>query len=104
MLNNYLDKVTLGDCLKVLSTIEDNSVDACFADPPFNLEKKYRSYKDQRPDHEYLEWCKTWLQELVRITKPTGCIFVHNIPKWLMYYACILNELTYFRHFQEMVT
>ena len=58
MIKNYLDKVTLGDCLESLSKIESDSVDMCFADPPFNLEKKYTSYKDQRPDKEYIEWCK----------------------------------------------
>lgn len=35
---------------------------------------------------------------MVRITKPSGSIFVHNIPKWLTYYASILNDLAYFRH------
>lgn len=98
MIADYLDKVTLGDCLEIMSNIEDNSVDMCFADPPFNLEKRYTSYKDQRPDEEYLEWCKKWLLEMVRVTKPAGSLFVHNIPKWLTYYASILNELAYFRH------
>ncbi len=98
LLENYLDKVVTGDCLEILATIPDGVVDVCFADPPFNLEKKYIAYKDQRPDSEYLNWCKKWLKELVRITKPTGSIFVHNIPKWLTYYAAILNEIAYFRH------
>ena len=98
MLKDYLNKVIQGDCLEVLSTIEDNSVDVCFADPPFNLEKRYTSYKDQRPAEEYLQWCQQWLGELVRVTKPSGSIFVHNIPKWLTYYASILNDIAYFRH------
>lgn len=98
MLANYLDKVTEGDCLEVMSKIEDNSVDMAFADPPFNLEKKYSSYRDQKPVAEYLDWCRKWLGEMVRITKPTGSIFVHNVPKWLTYYACILNDIAYFRH------
>lgn len=98
MVTDYLNRVTIGDCLEIMSQIEDNSIDMCFADPPFNLEKKYTSYKDQRPDEEYLEWCRKWLYELWRITKPTGSIFVHNIPKWLTYYAAILNEFAYFRH------
>lgn len=98
MLTNYIDKVTNGDCLEIISDIEDNSVDVCFADPPFNLEKKYTSYKDQKPVEEYLNWCRRWLCELVRITKPSGSIFVHNIPKWLTYYAGILNDIAYFRH------
>jgi site-specific DNA-methyltransferase (adenine-specific) len=98
MLSDYLNQVIVDDCLKVMSNIEDNSVDLCFADPPFNLEKRYTSYKDQRPVKEYLDWCRKWLCELVRITKPTGSIFVHNIPKWLTYYAGILNDYAYFRH------
>lgn len=98
MLADYLDRVTNGDCLKIMSSIEDNSVDICFADPPFNLEKKYTSYKDQKPVAEYLVWCRQWLREMVRITKPTGSIFVHNIPKWLTYYASILNDIAHFRH------
>jgi site-specific DNA-methyltransferase (adenine-specific) len=98
MLADYLDRVTKGDCLKIMSNIEDNSVDMSFADPPFNLEKKYGSYKDQKPAEEYLNWCREWLYEIVRITKPTGSIFVHNVPKWLTYYACILNDIAYFRH------
>ncbi|MDD4876546.1 MAG: site-specific DNA-methyltransferase [Dehalococcoidales bacterium] len=98
MLAKYLDKVNRGDCLKIMSHIEDNSVDMAFADPPFNLEKKYTSYKDQKPAAEYIEWCHKWLSEMVRITKPTGSIMVHNVPKWLTYYACILNDLAYFKH------
>ena len=98
MLKDYLDKVLKGDCLEILPEIEDDCVDICFADPPFNLEKKYISYKDRRPANLYLEWCEKWLGELVRVTKPSGSIFIHNIPKWLTYYAGILNKIAYFRH------
>jgi len=33
-------KIILGDALKVLKTIPDNSVDLVFADPPYNMSKK----------------------------------------------------------------
>jgi len=98
MLTKYLNKVTHGDCLTVLQDIPDSSVDMCFADPPFNLDKKYTSYHDQRPTDQYLKWCEQWLYELVRVTKSTGTILVHNIPRWLTYYAAILNQRAYFRH------
>jgi site-specific DNA-methyltransferase (adenine-specific) len=93
-----LDKVIIGDCLKKLAEIPDNTVDVCFADPPFNLDKKYAIYEDQKSLEEYLAWCEQWLLELVRVTKPTGSILVHNIPKWLTYYAAILNKHAHFRH------
>ncbi|GAB4553083.1 MAG: site-specific DNA-methyltransferase [Anaerolineae bacterium] len=92
------DQIIGGDCLAVLAQIPDNTIDVCFADPPFNLDKKYGSYKDRLALTDYLAWCEQWLRELVRVTKPTGSIFVHNIPKWLTYYASILNEIAHFRH------
>lgn len=82
----------------ILPQIPDNSIDVTFADPPFNLKKKYNAYKDQKQTHEYLDWCYKWLDEMVRITKPTGSIFVHNIPKWLTYFSAHLNKKAHFRH------
>ena len=98
MINNYINQIIHGDCLEIMKNIPDNSVDVTFADPPFNLKKKYNGYKDSKEFFEYLEWSKQWLYEMVRITKPTGSIFVHNIPKWLTYYAGFLNEVAYFKH------
>jgi site-specific DNA-methyltransferase (adenine-specific) len=93
-----INKVIRGDCLEVTRKIPDDSVDVTFADPPFNLKKKYGSYYDKHEVQEYLFWCKEWLNEMVRITKPTGSIFVHNIPKWLIYLGSYLNEIAIFRH------
>ena len=97
-LENLINKVVEGDCVEVMKKIPENSVDVTFADPPFNLEKKYTSYYDKHEDEEYLSWCKEWLSEMVRITKPTGSIFVHNVPKWLIYFGSYLNEIAIFRH------
>jgi site-specific DNA-methyltransferase (adenine-specific) len=98
MTNEYINRIILGDCLEVIKNIPDNSVDITFADPPFNLKKKYNGYKDNKEFDIYLAWCKQWIYEMVRITKPTGSIFVHNIPKWLTYYSSFLNEIAYFKH------
>lgn len=98
MLKKYINRIIQGDCLKVLREIPENSVDVTFADPPFNLKKKYNSTKDKLDLQEYLNWCELWINEMVRITKPTGSIFLHNIPKWLTYYTAILNKSVFFRH------
>lgn len=92
------DVILQGDCLKLFKSIPDNSVDMTFADPPFNLKKKYTSYKDNLELQEYLDWCATWMSEMVRVTKPTGSIFVHNIPKWLTFFAGELNHIAHFKH------
>ena len=39
MIDQYLNKITTGDCLVLLKEIPDNSVDMTFADPPFNLKR-----------------------------------------------------------------
>ena len=98
MLEKYLNQVICADCLEILKEIPDDSIDITFADPPFNLQKKYDEYNDNKDFEEYLIWCKKWISEMVRVTKQTGNIFVHNIPKWLTYYSTFLNEIAYFKH------
>jgi site-specific DNA-methyltransferase (adenine-specific) len=97
-MRKFVDQIIQGDCLDVMESIPDNSIDITFADPPFNLKKKYNGYKDNKGDDSYLQWCKKWISEMVRITKPSGSIFVHNIPKWLTHYATYLNEIACFKH------
>lgn len=98
MFNDLINKIHQGDCLELFKQIPDDSVDITFADPPFNLNKKYNNNKDKLKIKEYLNWCKQWIKEMVRVTKPSGSIFVHNIPKWLTYYSSFLNEIAYFKH------
>ncbi len=97
-IEKYTNRIIQGDCLELFKDIPDNSVDMTFADPPFNLKKKYTSYNDSLEFQEYLDWCEIWISEMVRVTKPTGSIFLHNIPKWLTYYAAFLNKYAYFKH------
>jgi site-specific DNA-methyltransferase (adenine-specific) len=98
MIEKFLNNITQGDCLELLKQAPDASIDITFADPPFNLKKGYNSYKDSLKLQEYLDWCEKWISEMVRVTKPTGSIFVHNIPKWLTYYSEFLNKQADFKH------
>ncbi len=93
-----LNTILHGDCLEHLREIPDESVDVAFADPPFNLNKRYSSYRDNLEVAHYVEWCNEWLRELVRVTKATGSIFIHNIPRWLTYYSQLLNQIADFKH------
>lgn len=89
-----------GDCLNVLPMIRDEVVDTVFADPPFNIGKKYgANTNDRRADEEYLTWCRRWLAECVRVTKPGGAVFVYNLPRWNVLLGAYLTELgLQFRH------
>jgi len=89
-----------GDCLQLMSTVEDASVDTVFADPPFNLGKDYgKGVNDSLKDEEYLSWCEAWVKESVRVIKPGGAVFLFNIPKWNVEIAHFLNNAgMMFRH------
>jgi site-specific DNA-methyltransferase (adenine-specific) len=89
-----------GDCIDVLSVLASASVDTVFADPPFNLGKQYgSSTDDKKPDDTYLEWCKSWISECVRILKPGGSLFIYNLPKWNILLGPYLASLEMdFRH------
>ena len=80
------------DCLDALKKMPGNSVDFAFADPPYNLKKKYESWDDGIDIQEYFEWCDQWLTEMARVLKPGRTCAVLNIPQW-----CI-------RHFKHLQT
>jgi site-specific DNA-methyltransferase (adenine-specific) len=68
-----------------LTSIPTESVATFFADPPFNLDKKYGpESSDNLSSDEYLRWSRGWLSEAVRTLAPGGALFLYNLPKWLM--------------------
>lgn len=89
-----------GDCMGVLPQIRGESVDTVFADPPFNIGKEYgNGTDDNRPDAHYLDWCREWLGECVRVVKPGGALFVYNLPKWnIPLGAFLMEQGMEFRH------
>lgn len=92
------DVVQQGDAIDLLRQYPDNSIDLVFADPPYNLDKSYSSYNDGLEDKSYLEWCNAWLKEYTRILKPTGSLFVLNLPRWTMHHANFLNKYLYLQN------
>ena len=70
----------LGDCLEILPTLEDNSIDAVIADPPFNLGKNYSDSVDDSMDlNDYYDWCNKWINLCFRLLKPGGTFYLMTI-------------------------
>jgi DNA modification methylase len=85
-----------GDCLELLKTIPNESIDFCFADPPYNLKKKYDNWDDSLEIKEYFKWCDAWLTELTRVLKPGRTLAVLNIPLWAVrHFAHLTTLMTY---------
>ena len=67
-----LDRIFLGNCLELLSTLPDQCVDLVVSSPPYNLGKEYES---KQALNIYLEEQKLVLQECSRILKKSGSLF-----------------------------
>ena len=92
-----LDKIIPGDCIEVLNSLPEKSIDLIFADPPYNLQLQNELHRpnmtkvdavDDQWDkfdsfESYDEFSRQWLKACKRILKPTGTIWVigsyHNI-------------------------
>jgi len=85
--------------MSILPHVPANTVDLVFADPPFNLGKNYNSkFDDDVPEKKYILWCENWLDELVRVLKLGGALFLFNLPKWNLPLGAHLSKKLTFRH------
>jgi len=84
-----VNRLILGDNLEIMNTLESESVDLIYLDPPFFSNRNYeviwgdegeiRSFKDRWSggiDH-YIAWLKERVIEMHRVLKKTGSIFLH---------------------------
>ena len=91
------DRILVGDCIELMNSLPDCSVDLIFADPPYNLQLKSDLHRpdnsrvDAVKDHwdqfdsftAYDDFTNAWLSAARRILKKDGAIWVigsyHNI-------------------------
>src|ERR1051325_306548 len=66
-----------GDCVDVLPWLERGRVGVVVTSPPYNLGIKYRSYQDDRPRTEYLNWTDQWIRAVSRVVAPEASFFLN---------------------------
>ncbi len=99
VLTTGLGALHQGDCVRLLAGVPSRSVDCVFADPPFNLGKDYGDgIDDDRQERDYLAWCASWMDELVRVLAPGGALFLYNLPKWNIHLAAHLDRFLELKH------
>lgn len=89
------------DALDLLQSLEDESAEIVFLDPPFNLGKKYgsrASSQDRIDNEEYRQYLLEVLKQSVRIMRPGGALYLYHIPKWAIVCASALESHLAFRH------
>lgn len=77
-IDEFLDKVFQGDCLKILPQIPKASVDLIVTSPPYADNRKH-TYGGIPPE-DYVEWFLPISQELYRVLKADGT-FILNIKE-----------------------
>lgn len=84
--------IILGDAIKEMRKLPDESVDLIIADPPYNLGKDYGNNHDLKGFEEYLLFSKEWIKEARRILKKTGTIYVYMGMRFVSYLYDILER------------
>lgn len=70
------DRIINKDCTTGMRDLPAESIDLVFADPPFNINYEYDSYKDNLQSDEYLLWSESWMRETHRILRPNGSFWL----------------------------
>lgn len=112
-MNNYLNVCTCGDCLDLMRTMPDNSVDISFTSPPYNdsgtknesvsqpkghnTHKKYL-HVEQRQD--WFEWMCEVIDEMRRVSKKYVLFNVQaiksnrsNVYKLIGHYSDVIHDI-----------
>lgn len=79
IMENFIGKVINGDCIDVMKTMEESSIDLIVTSPPYGVGIDYDTHDDDMEFEDYKVFSKKWLTESFRILKDDGRIAV-NIP------------------------
>lgn len=83
---NEATSIYHGDCIEALNSIQDESIDLIFADPPYNIGKQFGDFKDSWPsDTEYANWCNQWLTICIKKLKKSGSLYVMTSTQAMPY-------------------
>jgi len=66
------------DVLEGFKNIPDKSQDLIIADPPYYKAINEGWDKQWKTETEYLDWCKLWFAECVRVLKDTGSFYCYG--------------------------
>jgi len=67
-------KLWQGNSINWLKSLETESIDLIFADPPYNIKKAdWDTFESQE---EYIKFSMQWIEEAARVLKPTGTLFI----------------------------
>lgn len=82
----------LGNSLDVLSKIKKNTFKLIFADPPYNIGKTFGKTKEKWTREEYVDWCKRWIDESMRVLRDDGVFCFMSATQFMPYLDCYVDS------------
>jgi DNA modification methylase len=77
LIDHLLNKIYLGDALKLLLKLPDNCIDLVFTDPPYGVGFEYGKWKEPIDNaDDYEEWIVPIHRHLMRVLKPNGYLLM----------------------------
>lgn len=82
-----------GDCLEVLKTLNDSSVDSLVTDPPAGISFMGKDWDDDKGGRkEWCAWMESVMRECLRVMKPGAHGLVWSIPRTSYWTATALED------------
>ena len=89
----YNSMAILGESLSIIKKMKDKSVHLIFADAPYNLGKDFGNDSDRWGNvNDYIEWCKEWIDECMRILSDTGTMYFMTATQHMPYLDVFVSE------------
>ncbi len=87
------NKIIVGDCLQEMAKLPESCTKLIIADPPYNLNKDFGTWKESERRETWLPWSKQWLVQCERLLAPGGNIFVYGIHHHICWIQCAMYDL-----------
>jgi site-specific DNA-methyltransferase (adenine-specific) len=89
-----INTIVQGECSEVLSLIPSQFIDLIYCDILFNTGRKFNDYDDRLGSNERaIEWYRPRVEEMRRVLKETGSIFIHCDSYLSHYFKVLLDSI-----------
>lgn len=90
-LDNWVNEVHHGDCIKTMGSMPKNSIDAVVTDPPYGISFMSQTWDDYEPE-KYQEWCGDWASEALKALKPGGHLLAFSGERTFHRLMCAIED------------
>jgi len=90
---NKQTKIIYADVIDGLNTIENNSIDLIFVDPPYNIGKKFGNFIEKwNSEEEYIEWSYQWIDLCIDKLKNNGSMYIMTSTEAMPYFDIYIRK------------